>query len=174
MALLEKIGYGQVEFNKVTAQVTKEIISTMPADSTIDAVEMGMFMVPDYTNGVMKFPAAEGDAAYIINNEIKNYEVRKARKDFRIESVAGSAHFVAQSAIPRAFKMHVGDTFHTNLIEDFDESTAKGTQFVTNTNGILKKTTDASTASMVFEVVKVSTMPDGQLAAKLVCTKAEY
>lgn len=174
MALLEKIGFGQVEFNKVTSQVTKEIISTMPADSTIDAVEMGMFMVPDYTNGVMKFPAAEGDAAYIINNEIKNYEVNKARKDFRIESVAGSAHFVAQSAIPRGYKMHVGDTFHTNLIEDFDGSTAKGAQFVTNTNGILKKATDASTASMVFEVVKVSTMPDGQLAAKLVCTKAEY
>lgn len=174
MALLEKVGYGQVEFNKVSAQTTKEIIATMPADSTINEIEMGMFMVPDYAKRVMKFPAAEGDAAYIVNNEIKNYEVRKSRKDFRLERVEGSAHFVAQDMIPRCYQIHVGDTFHTNLIDTFDNATNVGSEYVVDTNGILKKSDDTSNAKMVFALEKVSTMPDGQIAAKLVCTKAEY
>lgn len=177
MALLEKIGYGQVEFNKVNSQVTKEIISTMPADSSIEKVEMGMFLVPDYTNGVLKLPVTEGDAAYIINNEIKIYDnVRETRKDFVIKPAEKTARYVAQPAIPRGYKMSVDDRFHLNLIDGFTAESNIGDTFVVGTNGYLVSANaeTVTNASMAFAVKRVSTMPDGQLAAQLVCIKANY
>lgn len=175
MALLKKNGYGQVEFNRVQSQTTKEIITTMPAADSITSIEMGSFVVPDYTKNEVKLPVAKGDAAYIVNNEIKNYEVRTSRKDFRLEKIEGNGHFVSQGIIPRAYKMHVGDLLHTNLVEGADTITA-GEKYVVDTTGILTKTADGdvTTAKMIFEVVKESTMPDGQKAIKFVCTKADY
>ena len=152
MALLNKNGFGQVEFNRVQSQITKEIISTMPAADTITAIEMGSFVVPDYT---------------------KN-EVKTSRKDFRLEKVEGNGHFLSQGIIPRAYKMHVGDLFHTNLVDSADSVTA-GDKFVVDTTGVLTTIGEAeATAKMIFEVVKESTMPDGQKAIKFVCTKADY
>lgn len=174
MALLTKIGYGQVEFNKVTSQVTKDIISKLPASNTINAVEMGMFLVPDYTNGVLKLPATNGAAAYIVNNELKNYEPYKTRKDFRLVPTAGNAHVLAQDMYPRCYKLTVGDIFHTNLLDGFTNSSNVGDTFVVGTTGILQASNDITNASMAFQVEKVSTMPDGQLAAKLICVKANY
>ena len=176
MALLEKIGYGQVEFNKVNSQVTKEIISNLPADDSIETVQMGMFLVPDYTNAVFKLPALEGDAAYIINNEIKNYDVRQSRKDFRLEKIAGNAHYVPQEIYPKGYKMTVGDILHLNLIDGFTGESNIGDTFVVGTNGYLVKanTQTVTNASLVFAVEKISSMPDGQLAPKLVCIKANY
>lgn len=177
MALLKKNGFGQVEFNRVQSQTTKEIISTMPAANTITSIEMGSFVVPDYAKNEVKRPAAKGDAAYIVNNEIKNYEVRTSRKDFRLEQVEGNGLFLSQGIIPRAYKMHVGDLFHTNLVDSADSVTA-GTKFVVDTTGILTALGEVSggtpTPKMVFEVVKESTMPDGQKAIQFVCTKADY
>ena len=174
MALLNKNGFGQVEFNRVQSQITKEIISTMPAADTITAIEMGSFVVPDYKKNEVKLPIAKGDAAYIVNNEIKNYEVKTSRKDFRLEKVEGNGHFLSQGIIPRAYKMHVGDLFHTNLVDSADSVTA-GDKFVVDTTGVLTTIGEAeATAKMIFEVVKESTMPDGQKAIKFVCTKADY
>lgn len=172
MSLLAKIGYGQVEFNKVQSQTTKEIIATMPAANNINSMEMGSFVVPDYAKSEVKLPVAEGDAAYIVNNEIKNYEVRRSRKDFRLEKVEGNGHFVSQGIIPRAYKMHVGDLFFTNLVDN--ATNTAGDKYIVNTSGILTNTSNAENAKMVFELVKEGTMPDGQKAIQFVCVKADY
>ena len=176
MALLEKIGYGQVEFNKVTSQVTKDFISKMPADDSIEIVEMGMFLVPDFSNGKMVLPAAEGDAAFIVNNEVKIYDSRFSRKDFALMKTPKTAHYVAQDIYPRAYKMSVSDTLHLNLIDGFSNSSNVGDTFVVGTNGYLVSANaeTVTNASLVFAVEKISTMPDGQLAPKLVCIKANY
>lgn len=174
MALLEKNGYGQVEFNKVTAQVTKDIIVKLPAANTITKVEMGSFLVPDYAEGVMKLPTAAGSAAYIVNNEIKNYDERNSRKDFVLTRFEGNKYAVSQDIYPRSYKMYVGDIFHTNLIDGITNASKPGDVFVVGTAGYLTTATDAANASMAFSLEKVSTMPDGQKAAKLVCIKANY
>lgn len=174
MALISKDGYGQVEFNKVTSQVTKDIIVKMPTVNTISKVEMGSFLVPDYTNGVMTLPAAKGDAAYIVNNEIKNYDERNSRKDFVLTKFTGNKYAVSQEIYPRCFKMSVGDIFHTNLIEDVSNTSKAGDLYAVDTTGHLVKVTDVANISMAFKLEKVSTMPDGQTAAKLVCIKANY
>lgn len=174
MALLAKNGYGQVEFNKVTSQVTKDIIVKLPVADTITQVEMGMFLVPDYTNGVMTLPAAKGAAAYLVNNEIKNYDERNSRKDFVLTKFNGNKYAVSQGIYPRCFKMSVGDIFHTNLIEDITDTSKAGDTYAVDTTGHLVKVTDIANFSMAFGLEKVSTMPDGQKAAKLVCIKANY
>ena len=173
MALLSKVGYGQVEFNKVNSQTSKEIISTMPANASITSIEMGSFVVPDYAKGEVVLPAAKGDAAYIVNNEVKCYDARSSRKDFRLEQVEGNGHFVSQGIMPRAYALTVGDTFHTNLV-DVSNTSNVGDVFVVDTTGILAPIGEATNAVMQFAVIKESTMPDGQAAFKFVCTKADY
>ena len=68
------------------------------------------------------------------------------------------------SMIPRVFKTNVGDIMTTNTI--FDETVAVGDKLAPRAeDGILAKT-DA-TEGMLWQVVKVYTMPDGQKGAKV-------
>ena len=68
------------------------------------------------------------------------------------------------SMIPRVFKTNVGDIMTTNTI--FDKTVAVGDKLAPRAeDGILAKTQDAE--GMVWQVVKVYTMPDGQKGAKV-------
>lgn len=68
------------------------------------------------------------------------------------------------SMIPRVFKTNVGDIMTTNTI--FNETVAVGDKLAPRAeDGILAKT-DA-TEGMLWQVVKVYTMPDGQKGAKV-------
>ena len=52
MAKLDKKGYGQVEPNHLAAQKSGAIFAQLPAASSLDVVENGMFMKYDYAKGV--------------------------------------------------------------------------------------------------------------------------
>lgn len=68
------------------------------------------------------------------------------------------------SMIPRVFKTNVGDIMTTNTI--FDKTVAVGDKLAPRAeDGILAKTENAE--GMVWQVVKVYTMPDGQKGAKV-------
>lgn len=68
------------------------------------------------------------------------------------------------SMVPRVFKTNVGDIMTTNTI--FDETVAVGDKLTPRAeDGILAKTESAE--GMVWQVVKVYTMPDGQKGAKV-------
>ena len=68
------------------------------------------------------------------------------------------------SMIPRVFKTNVGDIMTTNTI--FDDTVAVGDKLAPRAeDGILAKTENAE--GMVWQVVKVYTMPDGQKGAKV-------
>ena len=68
------------------------------------------------------------------------------------------------SMIPRVFKTNVGDIMTTNTI--FDETVAVGDKLTPRAeDGILAKTENPE--GMVWQVVKVYTMPDGQKGAKV-------
>ena len=71
------------------------------------------------------------------------------------------------SMVPRVFKTNVGDIFTTNMI---DETTlAVGDELTPNAKGILAKFTvsEGKAPSMIWQVVKVYTMPDGQKGVKI-------
>ena len=68
--------------------------------------------------------------------------------------------------VPRLLKTHVGDIFTTNMIDD--DSVAVEDELSPNADGILSSSGDGS---IVWQVVKVYTMPDGQPGVKLMRIK---
>ena len=75
------------------------------------------------------------------------------------------------SMVPRVFKTNIGDIFTTNCIAT--EPAVGNTLTPNATDGILKVVagTDADNAEMLWQVVKVYTMPDGQPGAKIMRIK---
>ena len=71
------------------------------------------------------------------------------------------------SMVPRLMKTHIGDIFTTNMIADEDVA-VEDTLSTRAADGILSKSGDGS---IVWQVVKVYTMPDGQPGVKLMRIK---
>lgn len=159
MAKITKIGYGQVEPNHLSAQRTGQIYAQLPADSSIDKLENGQFVKYDYASGKVNF-TGEGEYMLVLN-EVKLYDERKTNKDF----VMKKEDYVGGVMVPRVFKTNVGDIYTTNMIDPEAEITAGTTKLTPKENGILKVAT--GTEDMIWKVVKVYTMADGQAAVKL-------
>ena len=159
MAKIERIGYGQVEPNHLSAQRTGQIYAQLPADSSIDKLENGQFVKYDYASGKVNFT---GDGEYmLVLNEVKLYDERKTNKDF----VMKKEDCVGGVMVPRVFKTNIGDIYTTNMVDPEAEITAGTTKLTPGENGIL--TTATGTEEMIWKVVKVYTMADGQAAVKL-------
>ncbi len=159
MAKITKIGYGQVEPNHLSAQRTGQIYAQLPADSSIDKLENGQFVKYDYASGKVNF-TGEGEYMLVLN-EVKLYDERKTNKDF----VMKKEDCVGGVMVPRVFKTNVGDIYTTNMVDPEAEITAGTTKLTPKENGILKVAT--GTEDMIWKVVKVYTMADGQAAVKL-------
>ncbi len=159
MAKITKIGYGQVEPNHLSAQRTGQIYAQLPAASSIDKLENGQFVKYDYANGEVNFT---GDGEYmLVLNEVKLYDIKETNKDF----VMKKENCVGGVMVPRVFKTNIGDIYTTNMIDPEAEITAGTTKLTPKENGILKVAT--GTEDMIWKVVKVYTMADGQAAVKL-------
>ena len=159
MAKITRIGYGQVEPNHLSAQRTGQIYAQLPADSSIDKLENGQFVKYDYASGKVNF-TGEGEYMLVLN-EVKLYDERKTNKDF----VMKKEDYVGGVMVPRVFKTNVGDIYTTNMVDPEAEITAGTTKLTPKENGILKVAT--GTEDMIWKVVKVYTMADGQAAVKL-------
>ena len=158
MAKITRIGYGQVEPNHLSAQRTGQIYAQLPAVSTIKVLENGQFVKYDYENNVVNY---DGDGEFmLVLNEVKLYDERETYKDFAMKV----ENYVGGVMVPRLFKTNVGDIYTTNMIDSAIEVEV-GTELAPNATGVL--TTAGSDAEMIWKVVKVYTMADGQAAVKL-------
>lgn len=164
MALLEKKGYGQVEPNHLAGQKSGMIFAQLPVKKEITTVQNGMFMKYDVAAGEINL---DGNGEYmLVYSEVKLYDPRETYKDFVLtkdQSVDGKIY-------PRLIGTFPGDIITTNLV---DVTTAKGSlakKFlqVDSTTGILKETSSADEDLALWQVVKETTMPDGQYALKIV------
>lgn len=162
MALLTKIGYGQVEPNHLSAQRTGQIYAQLPAVGTITELQNGTFVKYNYANGVVDF-VGEGEWM-LVYNEVKLYDkARQTYKDFRLEA----ANAVGGKIYPRVFKTNVGDIFTTNLVDTTVADTLTvGTLFTVSATGILTQDAAPVNGEMVWQLVKKYTLPDGQVAGK--------
>jgi len=182
---IKRIGYGQVEPNHLSGIVTGQIYAQLPAatvsgsgDNTtvtpIAQLEQGQFAKYDYAKGVVDFDG-EGEFMLVYNEE-KLYDERKQNhKDF----VYKAKDFTDGKMYPRLIRTYIGDIFTTNMIGTAnttgpdadvtlgDDDTLKvGAYLVPNaTTGIL--TVGSKDNGMVWKIVKVYTMPDGQPGFKL-------
>lgn len=159
MAKITRIGYGQVEPNHLSAQRTGQIYAQLPAAESIDKLENGQFVKYDYASGKVNF-TGEGEFMLVLN-EVKLYGDKETYKDF----VMKKENYVGKVMVPRVFKTNVGDIYTTNMI-DSEAEVSVGTKLTPGTeDGVL--TTAAGTEEMIWKVVKVYTMADGQAAVKL-------
>lgn len=69
------------------------------------------------------------------------------------------------SMVPRVFKTNVGDIYTTNTINATDETAVVGATLTPGAAGILEVT--EATTGMLWQIVKVYTMPDGQKGVKV-------
>lgn len=158
MAKITRIGYGQVEPNHLSAQRTGQIYAQLPAVDSIKVLENGQFVKYDYASGNVNFTAEDGEWMLVLN-EVKLYDERETYKDFAMKV----ENYVGKVMVPRVFKTNVGDIYTTNMIDSAIEVEV-GTELAPNATGVL---TTAGDAEMIWKVVKVYTLADGQAAVKL-------
>lgn len=187
---MKRVGFGQVEANHLSAQRTGQIYAQLPAKNDINLLENGQFVKYNYADGVVDF---EGEGEWmLVLNEVKLYDApwRESYKDFAMikdnytpgsDTIShdGLGPFKGQM-VPRLFKTNIGDIFTTNCLEkantsgkaeiDLTDLTVGDVLAPTKTNGYLKKNDSGVTTDdtvMKWQVVKLTTMPDGQAAVKL-------
>ena len=171
MATIKRVGFGQVEPNHLSAQGNRQIYAQLPLDSDIEILENGQFMKYDYANGKV---GLTGNVAeyFLVLNEVKVYDERDSYKDFAMIK----SNYVGGEIYPRLFKTNIGDIYTTNCVGGANTSkdaTYAGIDLevgnklkVDTSTGYLVKDNSVSTG-MIWQVVKVYTMPDGQPGVKL-------
>jgi len=168
---MKRIGYGQVEPNHLSAQRTSQIYAQLPANKEITQLENGQFVKYDYANGEVNF---EGKGEWmLVFNEVKLYDgYRETYKDFALINT----NYTDKEMTPRVFKTNIGDIYTTNCLEKAGAKGVEtemtdlvaGDELKINAEGFLAKD---GTSDIVFQVVKVYTMPDGQDAVKVMRIK---
>lgn len=95
------------------------------------------------------------------------YEIHYNEDPFHIESLYKEKMMpeAGSSMVPRLIKTHIGDIYTTNMIGE--ESVAIKDKLVPGAKGILKKKASPAATDMVWQVVKIYTMPDHQPGVKL-------
>ena len=162
MAKLDKKGYGQVEPNHLAGQKSGAIYAMLPAASSIDVVENGMFMKYDYAAGECNLNGNGEDM--LVFSEVKLYDPTHSYKDFALKK----ADSVDGKIYPRLMLTFPGDHFTTNLV---DMTSAKGSRkgkFLTVVNGILTEQSADPEEGMTWQVAMETTLADGQQAVKVI------
>lgn len=196
----KRTGFGQVEPNHLSAQRTGQIYAQLPAHikdtsvqssaDTIEVLENGQFVKYDYANNEVNFTGA-GEWMMVFN-EVKLYDDRwrESYKDFAMirsnytpggnYTHDGVGPFKGQMT-PRVFKTNVGDIYTTNCLfvnntngkaeVTSTKTLAVDMRLTPNASGILDEVAQGADPDMVWQVVKVYTLADGQEAAKIMRIK---
>ena len=172
MATIKRTGFGQVEPNHLSAQRNGQIYAQLPCKDTIKVLENGQFVKYDYKAGEVNFDGA--GEWMLVMNEVKLYDGwRESYKDFALQA----KNFNNGVMVPRVFKTMPGDIYTTNCLEKAGakgvdtvgtENIDLGTELKINANGFLSTAGDSD---IVFQVVKIYTLPDGQDAVKVMRIK---
>lgn len=171
MAKINRIGYGQVEPNHLSAQRTAQIYAQLPADQTLTTLENGQFVKYNYADNKVDL---EGEGEWmLVYNEIKLYRDRQTTKDFALKSEEA----VGGEIVPRVFKTNIGDIYTTNCLEKANvsgdaliegtEDLSVGDVLAPSAAGFLTKAAGEDAETMKFQIVKIYTLPDGQSAVKV-------
>ena len=174
MATIKRIGFGQVEPNHLSAQRNGQVYGQLPCNKDIKILENGQFVKYDYATGEVNFTGA--GEWMLVMNEVKLYDDfwRESYKDFALQA----SNYDNGVMVPRVLKTHCGDIYTTNCLEGANtsgkaefvgtEEIDVGVELKINDEGFLSLN---GTSDIVFQVVKVYTMPDGQQGVKVMRIK---
>lgn len=162
MAKLVIKGYGQVEPNHLAGQKSGAIYAMLPAASSIEVVENGMFMKYDYAAGECNLDGVGEDM--LVFSEVKLYDPKHSYKDFALKK----EDFTDGKVYPRLMLTFPGDHFTTNLVDMTSEKGSRKGKFLKVVNGILTEQASDPGQGMVWQVAMETTMADGQPAVKVI------
>lgn len=162
MAKLVIKGYGQVEPNHLAGQKSGAIYAMLPAASSIEVVENGMFMKYDYAAGECNLDGNGEDM--LVFSEVKLYDPKHSYKDFALKK----EDFTDGKVYPRLMLTFPGDHFTTNLVDMTSEKGSRKGKFLKVVNGILTEQDSDPGQGMVWQVAMETTMADGQPAVKVI------
>ena len=192
MAKFTKLGYGQVEPNRIAGIKQGRVLADVPVKpdtmTTLGGyVENGIFLAwnpgvgldGNLKKGELDLPQPTSNYIGLVYSDVKLYSPFTSNKDFALFTKAPSMNQATQSpyydkddkpkgtVIPRLIGLTVGDVFTTNNLEG-DPSV--GDVLKVNTKGLL----DASgTVDLIqVKVTDKTTLADGQAACKVVVIKA--
>lgn len=192
--LLNKVGYGQVEKNRIQGIRAGRVLADVPVNAEVvktlgNRIENGYFLAVDFGKGFdgnlkkgeLILPVAASQLVGLVYSETKLYSEYTTNKDFALFTVNPSINQMKQapiydkaeikvdSIIPRLIFPTPGDIYTTNLVETEDGNLpAVGVELKLNAGGVLST---AGTLDLVKAVVvQVTTMADGQPAVKVAIT----
>ena len=140
------------EFAMRKGDYVARVYSPVAADTNFDAQSR-------YYGGMNN-----GDVIEKVTAPADMYELHYNEDPFHIESQTTPKLMPEGTVmVPRVFKTNVGDIYTTNFI--LESTLALGDELAPNAKGILAKNGDK--ASMIWQVVKVYTLPDHQKAVKI-------
>ena len=139
------------------------------AFETIPAIED-----PQNPGNVADFSVASEVHDYYEMNDINNPEIKddyRTRLFMKLRAVKHPEKMMpaGTTMVPRVFKTMPGDIFTTNMIDE--DVLAVKDELTPNEKGILAKVPEGATPDMVWQVVKVYTMPDFQRGVKIMRIK---
>ena len=140
------------EFAMRKGDYVARVYSPVAADTNFDAQSR-------YYGGMNN-----GDAIEKVTAPADMYELHYNEDPFHIESQTTPKLMPEGTVmVPRVFKTNVGDIYTTNFV--LETTLALGDELAPNAKGILAKNGDK--AGMIWQVVKVYTLPDHQKAVKI-------
>ena len=147
------------EFAMKKGDYVARVYSPVAADTNFDAQSR-------YYGG--KVPGAGPEGADLTIEKVTApadmYELHYNEDPFHIESQTTPKLMPEGTVmVPRVFKTNVGDIYTTNFV--LETTLALGDELAPNAKGILAKNGDK--AGMIWQVVKVYTLPDHQKAVKI-------
>ena len=124
--------------------------------------------------GVADFSVVSEVHDYYEMNDINNPEIKddyRTRLFMKLRAVKHPEKMMPEGTtmVPRVFKTMPGDIFTTNMIDETE--LAVRDELTPNAKGILAKVPEGATPDMVWQVVKVYTMPDFQRGVKIMRIK---
>ena len=134
---INRMGYGQVEQNFVSAGRIGGVYASRPYDGTAEILEQGMFL--KYDPATNKCNTTGKGEWYMVYNEEEHYDEREMNhKDYAMKK----SDFIDGKMYPRLLKISTGDIFTTNTFGAYEANYAGATypgkyDGVTNANTTL-------------------------------------
>jgi hypothetical protein len=176
MALIKlaKKGYGQLELNFAAFRRNGAVEAQCKMADGIEYLENGMLLAVDRKNRVVGYPTGAENELIALNYTTEHmYDEReKGLKNFKLDK---------DTFFPRLGYMSTGDKFTTNAVELGSYANAEAVKTAltsgkvfagVHASGYIGLTGEAPAKGPVLQVIKVTTMPDGQAALKFQVVKA--
>lgn len=170
---LEIKGYGQLELNQAPFRRAGRVEAQCKMDADIEYLENGMLLAVNRKTRTVGYPTGAADEVIGLNYTTEHMYDERALglKDFRLDK---------DTFLPRIGYVGLGDKWTTNCIAYDDADYASEVELkealgkvaetalygVPCENGAIKITATKPAAGFYCEVVKATTMPDGQFAVQ--------